>query len=304
MDTVPEHFARRIVAMYQAQGAEWLQRLPAIIAECTERWSLEVLPPFAPLSYNYVAPAVQGDGSAVVLKVGMPHPELLTEMAALRLYDGRGIVALLHSDRELGAMVLERLSPGVPLADHPDDEQSMIIAAEVMRQLWQPVPAEHPFPHVADWAAGLGDLRQQFGGTTGPLPSRLVETAETLFRELIGSMAEPMLLHGDLHHWNIVTAERQPWLALDPKGVVGEPAYEVGALLRNPIPYFLAKPNPAGLLARRVDLLSELLGFDRQRIVAWALAQAVLAAWWSLDDNGEGADAWIACAELFAGMHR
>ncbi len=304
MDTVPEQFARRIVAMYQAQGAEWLQCLPAIVAECAERWSLKVLPPFAPLSYNYVAPALRADGTGVVLKVGMPHPELLTEMAALQLYDGRGSVALLEGDRALGAMVLERLTPGVPLADHPDDEQATIIAAEVMRDLWQPVPSEHPFPHVADWAAGLGDLRDQFGGATGPIPAALVATAETLFRELIGSMAEPVLLHGDLHHWNIVSAQRRPWLALDPKGVVGEAAYEVGALLRNPIPYLLAKPNPQQLLARRVDLLCELLGFPRERIIAWALAQAVLAAWWSLDDNGQGADAWIACAELFAAMRR
>lgn len=300
MYVIPEPFTQRIVALYQDRGTAWLQRLPAIIAECAARWSLLVLPPFAPLSYNYVAPAVRADGTEVVLKVGMPQPELLTEMAALRLYGGRGIVGLLESDQELGAMLLERLRPGVPLADYPDDEQATMIAADVMRRLWRSVPPAHPFPHVSSWAAELGDLRVQFGGTTGPIPRPLVETAETLFAELLSSMAAPVLLHADLHHWNIVTAERQPWLALDPKGVVGEPAYEVGALLRNPIPYFLAKPNPGRLLARRIDLLSELLSFDRERVVAWALAQAVLAAWWSMDENGQGGDAFIACAELFA----
>jgi streptomycin 6-kinase len=115
-------------------------------------------------------------------------------------------------------------------------------------------------------------------------------------------MAAPVVLHGDLHHDNIVAATRAPWLAIDPKGVVGEPAYETGALLRNPMPQLLAMPDPARLTRRRVDQLAGELGFDRARIRGWGLAQAVLSAWWSIEDAGTGWEFGIAVAELLASM--
>lgn len=297
---IPDDFARTIVEVHgAAAGVEWLGRLPTILADCEQRWSLEVLPPFAPLSYNYVAPAVRADGTDVVVKVGVPHPELLTEIEALRLYDGRGAVQLLDAVPDRGALLLERLEPGTPLASLPDDERATSIAAQVMRHLWRPVPPEHPFPSVAERAAGLEELRDHFGGASGPFPATLVETAETLFAELIGSMAEPVLLHGDLHHQNILAAERRPWLAIDCKGLAGEPAYEAAALLlHNSMPQLLAAPQPGRVLARRVDLLAEELGLDRARLSGWGLAQAVLAAWQTFDDHGRGWEPWVACAEL------
>ncbi len=300
MIAVPTAFARTINELHGETGDEWLRRLPALLADCALRWSLTILPPFEPLTYNYVAPAIRRDGADVVLKVGVPNPELLTEIEALRWFGGQGVVQLLDADPELGILLLERLKPGAPLSKLADDQQATSIAAQVMRQLWRPAPLEHAFPTVAKWAAGLERLRRQFGGGTGPLPSGWVVAAEHLFGELIGSMAEPVLLHGDLHHENILSAERQPWLALDPKGVVGEPAYEVGALLRNPIPALLEQPHPERTLARRVDQLAEELRFDRARLVAWGLAQAVLSAWWSVEDHGHGWEWGIACAEALA----
>jgi streptomycin 6-kinase len=302
MTEIPDNFARTMVEVYGEEGTAWLQRLPGLLAECAQRWSLTVLPPFVPLSYNYVAPAIRADGTDVVLKVGYPGRELLAEMAALRLYGGHGIAQLLDADVGLGALLLERLTPGMPLARLTDDADATSIAAQVMRQLWRPVTPDHPFPTVAGWAAGLGRLRARFGGTTGPLPAALVERAERLFADLIGSMGEPVLLHGDLHHDNILTAHRQPWLALDPKGVVGEAAYETGALLRNPAGRVLQAPDPAGMMARRIDQLAAELGFEWERIRGWALAQAVLSAWWSIEDHGYGWEEAMAYAEILAGL--
>jgi streptomycin 6-kinase len=145
-------------------------------------------------------------------------------------------------------------------------------------------------------------LRERFDGGCGPFPPMLVETAEALFAELIESMDEAVLLHGDLHHENILSAERQPWLALDPKGLVGEPAYEVGALLRNPWPRLLDEPDPGRILDRRLDQLAEELGFDRGRLLGWGLAQAVLSAWWSFESHGHGWEFAIGCAELLAAL--
>jgi streptomycin 6-kinase len=188
----------------------------------------------------------------------------------------------------------------MPLSSIMDDQRATSIAVQVMRQLWRPAPFEHSFPTVEKWAAGLKRLRQCFDGGTGPLPAHLVEEAERLFDELIGSMDEAALLHGDLHHDNILAAERQPWLVLDPKGLVGEPAYEVGALLRNQLPQDLKTPPVSRILRRRIDQFAEELGFDRQRLRAWGLAQAVLSAWWSIEDHAYGWEQAMACAELLS----
>lgn len=227
---------------------------------------------------------------------------MTTEIEALLIYDGRGSARLLNVDQELGALLLERLDPGTPLADLADDEEATRIAAGVMRQLWRPVPAGHPFPTVGRWAKGMARLRQHYGGGTGPLPSALVDRAERLFAELLDTMEKPVLLHGDLHHWNILSARRRPWLAIDPKGVVGEPAYEAGALLRNMAPHLLSQPQDARralrLITRRAEILAEELGFDRARILGWGLAQAVLSAWWNIEDHGRDWEWGIHCAAL------
>lgn len=297
MPIIPEAFARTMIELHGDAGAAWVAVLPALLDRCAARWGLTILPPYA-LSYNYVAPAVRADGTPVVLKVGWPGQELLTELAALRFYDGHGIVRLLDADPAWGAFLLERLIPGTMLSEVPDDAAATHIAAGVMQHLWRPLPPDHGFRSVADWAAGLAKLRPLFDGGTGPLPAPLVERAEALFAELLPSQAAPVLLHGDLHHWNIMAAQRAPWLALDPKGIAGEPAYEVGALLRNQVARLLASPDPGRAMARRVDILAETLGFDRARLVGWGVAQAVLSAWWSIEDHGSvGAEA-LDCAAL------
>ncbi len=301
---IPPNLVRTTIELYGDNGRSWLQNLPHLIADCEKRWSLTVRPPFLDLSYNYVAPAIRSDGTAVVLKLGIVNPELLTEIEALRLYDGRGSARLLEADPEQGILLLEQLQPGIPLINLDDDEEATIIAAQVMRQLWRPLPLTHPFPTVARWAAGLTRLRQLFDGGTGPFPAKWVNKAESLFNELLPSQAEPVLLHGDLHHWNILQAQRAPWLALDPKGIAGEPIYEAGALLRNPFPWLAEQPSPTRILARRVDILAELLGFDRGRIIDWGAAQAVLSGWWLFEDHGHGWEGMFAFVEWLTAVPR
>ncbi|MFL5991361.1 MAG: aminoglycoside phosphotransferase family protein [Rubrobacteraceae bacterium] len=226
------------------------------------------------------------DGTAAVLKLSYPDdPGFHMEAEALRLFAGRGAALLLELDKGRGAMLLERLEPGVPLTTVGDDEATSI-AAGVMRRLWRPVPRDHQFPTVSDWARGFDRLRRSFGGGTGPMPVTLVEEAEGLFADLLASEEEPVLLHGDLHHHNILAARREPWLAIDPKGVVGEAAFDTAALLHNPVEV-LGKPRPGKVMERRIDLLSEELGLDRERVRGWGLAGAVLAAYWGLEDSGQ-----------------
>lgn len=298
MSFVPEELVRNATELRGAEGAEWANRLPTLVADCGRRWSLEVGAPFPELSQNWVAPALRADGTASVLKLSFPEdPEFGTEAQALRLFDGRGIARLFELDLDRGAMLLERLEPGVSLDTVEDDEEAMSIAADVLRRLWRRAPADHPFPLVSDLARGLMRLRRHFGGGTGPLPARLVEEAETLFAELIPSQAEPVLLHGDLHHGNILAARRRLWLAIDPKGVVGEPAFDTGALLYNPTE-LLDESQPGKILKRRIDQLAGELDLEGARVRGWGLSRAVLAAYWSWEDSGEVWEEALIFAEL------
>jgi len=302
MFRIPNDFSRAMIAMHGAEGVDWLNQLPAILSACEQRWHITIGAPFPNLSYHYVAPARRADGTPVVVKAHAPTSEFSQESEALGYFAGRGMAALLECDPDHDVMLLEALQPGTSLSSVADDETAISIAASVMCQFWRPVPPNHPFPTVADWGRGFTLLRQHYGGAHGPFPPRLLEQAETLFADLSASMADPVLLHGDLHHENILAAQRQPWLAIDPKGLVGEPAYETGSLLRNPLPALLQVPQPGGILACRVDQLAEELALDRVRIRGWGLAQAVLSAWWSVEDHGRiGSDA-IICAELLASI--
>ncbi|HJY08493.1 MAG TPA: aminoglycoside phosphotransferase family protein, partial [Bryobacteraceae bacterium] len=200
-------------------------------------------------------------------------------------------------DRDRGFLLMERVLPGEMLASIDDDEKATRIAARVMRQLWRPLPPENPFPSVAQWVDGLKDLRVRFGGGTGPFPSSLVAMAESLFAELLSSSESPVLLHGDLHHFNILSSDGGDWLAIDPKGVSGERAYEAGALLRNPSRAVFTNSRTQ---RKRVKILVEELGLDEDRILAWSISQAVLSAWWSFEDSSDDWQAALACAEVLA----
>jgi streptomycin 6-kinase len=201
-------------------------------------------------------------------------------LAALRIFNGRGIARLLECDKGKKVMLLERLQPGTMLESlvPEQDAQATSILAEVMRRLWRPVPGEHNFPTVEHLGHDLTQIRVRYAGACGPFPPRLVDEAIDLFAALSASVEVSMLLHGDLQHHNILRSG-ETWLAIDPKGVVGDPGYEVGASFYNPMPRILEVPNLEQLLARRVAQLSEELGMQRARIRGWGLAQCVRNAW-------------------------
>jgi streptomycin 6-kinase len=218
----------------------------------------------------------------------------------LRIYGGEGVVKLLKADEARAVILIERLEPGVQLSKLEDDEQATKILASVMKKLWKPLPQGHACPHVSDWAKGIERYRDKFGRSNGLLRAYLVDKADDLFQELIGSMSEAVLVHGDLHHGNVLSAQRSPWLAIDPKGVVAEPAYETAAMLRNPGPELLKKRDLKYTLRERIVILSEELGFDAKRIQKWGIAQTVLSVIWSIEDQQQGCDNTVVIAELLS----
>ncbi len=280
---LPAEFISNIQNTFQERGDAFLRALPDSIAAASSDWGLTDVRPAPNLSYNFVAFAKR-DGEQLVLKMGVPNPELKSEMAALRLFNGEGACRLIDYEEEKYWMLLERLSPGAMLSTLEDDEEATYIAAEVMQKIWRPVPKDHVFIRLTDWFDGLKKLRTIFHDGTGPLRESLVDRVERSVKDFFIENHNPVLMHGDFHHFNLLSSERG-WLIIDPKGVIGPSGYEVGPFLMNPWGDLLSRIDYRGITKRRIDILHECLGFERERILEWGLAHAVLSAWWGIEDS-------------------
>lgn len=280
----------------QPGGADWLETLPRLTSECAEEWSLRLGAPFEPATISLVVPATLPDGSAGILKLAFPEPESAEEPDALAVWDGRGAVRLLARDEARSALLVERCIPGTQLWCEPDDERATEIAAEVLRQLWRPAVAEHPFRHLTDvaaeWAESIPADWERLGR---PFERSLVDRTLAAVRDLRSSQPEAVILHQDFHGGNVLAAEREPWLAIDPKPLVGERAFDVASLLRDRRAELSRVPHPVRTIGRRLDLLSEALDLDRERMRRWGIVHALA---WGLGDRV--LEDMVACARWLA----
>lgn len=198
-------------------------------------------------------------------------------------FAGRGVVRTL--EYEDGAALLERIVPGTNLVDFTragDDDAATEAIADVIAAM-APNAAPPWCPTVGDW--GRAFARYIESGDT-QIPRHLVDRASDVYAELCATQGRTRLLHGDLQHYNVLRDYERGWVAIDPKGVVGEVEYEVGAMLRNPCELPDVVANPA-TMEQRVDTLSARLGLDRDRVQRWAFAQAVLSEIWIVEDCRE-----------------
>lgn len=275
----------KFIDLYGDVGREWIAAFPGLLRSFIERWDIaELGETFPYVGYAWVAPVRLRNGTEAVLKLAPPDKEYANEGKAMRLYDGKGAARLIDADTEAVALLLERLLPGTTLAEVEDDVAATEIGARAMAALFRPLPEEHAFPTVERWGAAFGRVREAYGGGCGGFPPELFEPAERIYFEMCASQETPVLLHGDLHHWNILRAEREPWLVIDPKGLAGEPAYETAAFLRNKADI---EADTTALAQRRIAQMAEVMGLDRQRVLLWAFATGVLSALWTFEDHGE-----------------
>jgi len=294
---LPFEFIRNIEGVFGEAGRQFLANLPTLIDEASQKWGLTDVQPSPELSYNFVAFANRGD-EQVVLKMSVPNREAKSERAALHLFNGEGACRLIDYEQKKCWMLLERLKPGVMLSTLDDDEEATHIAADVMQKIWRPAPEDRVFIRLTDWFDGLKKIRPAFHSGTGPFRAKLLERVEHSIAEFFAENHKPVLMHGDFHHYNILSSERG-WLIIDPKGVIGPACYEVGPLLMNPWSDLISIKDCRGLTKRRIDILHERLGFERERIREWGLAHAILSAWWSIEDH-TGEDYALAFAEMIA----
>lgn len=223
----------------------------------------------------------QRDDLGVVLKVVKNPGDEWRSGEVLKAFDGRGMVRVYeHVD---GAMLLERLDPGSALVDLTlggRDEEATSILAEVIAAM-APNVSVPGCATVHDWAKGFA---RYVASGDKQVPAPLVAQAHRLYVDLCDSQRNPRLLHGDLQHYNVLFDRDRGWLAIDPKGVIGEIEYEIGAALRNPSerPDLFVEP---ATIERRLRQFTSALGLNYPRALAWGFAQAVLSAIWLVEDG-------------------
>jgi streptomycin 6-kinase len=264
---------RNLEAAAREEGRQWwLSTLAATVEDLQHRWSLRLGLPFQPGGQTaWVAPARGPNGEDLVLKLAWRHTEAAHEADALGLWDGHGAIRLYaveHFEQTI-ALLMERCRPGTTLAARPEEEQDVVVAG-LLRRLWRNPPPGHPFRPLAtmcqEWADSFDGKAAT--GRAGIDPG-LARDGIELFRALPAGASENMVLCTDLHAENILAARREPWLAIDPKPYVGDPAYDLLQHLLN-CPTRL-RSDPRGLCRR----MAALTGQDPERVLLWLFARCV-----------------------------
>ncbi|MEV0351980.1 aminoglycoside phosphotransferase family protein [Nonomuraea sp. NPDC050680] len=268
-----------------ASGRAWIAELPRLAADFLDRWTLRPDGPPEHGMASLVLPVIGADGAPAVLKFQQASEDNAGVALGLRVWNGDGVVHLLDHDPDTGTMLLERLDAARSLSSVVDDDAAMQILAELLARLVA-VPAPPGLRHLSDIAAvmldqvpravlALRDLAEQ----------QLVRTCASAVAELVGEPGD-RLLHWDLHYDNILAGQREPWLAIDPEPLAGDPGFDLWPALDSRWEEaVVATGDVTRTVLRRFDLLTEALGLDRQRATGWTLGRILQNALWDIEDG-------------------
>lgn len=277
MIAVPRSFAQGTFDREGEPGERWLARLPRIVDGLLERWGCVPDGPVMHGGVGIIVPVRRRAGGAAVLKVSFPHPGNVHEPDAFAAWAGRGAVLLHERDDERFAMLLERAGSAT-LAEVPDGDEAATVAGRLCRRL--AVPAPPGLPRLCGQASVWeGQLHADALELRHALPRRVVGAAVATVRDL-GRVQPDLMVHGDLHATNILRAQREPWLAVDPKGCVGDPAYDAGMAIKWRPLLLLASDELRKALHRRLAVFAEAAELDRESARRWAQFHAVRSAFW------------------------
>ncbi len=271
-----KNFQKNIVNVYGDRASIWLAELPQTIGKIAKKYDLSDLIMVPNLSFNYVGRGYQ-NSKPIILKVGLDHKALKKEAHCLSIFaKHRGVKVLVIDD---GVLIIERAIPGLSLKDYfpKRDHEAVNILSSVIKELHSAQGYEdHDFYRIEDLVKTLDKEI--------PIPKKFLSKARFLRDKLLGSVRDSVLLHGDLHHDNILKSG-DDWVIIDPKGFIGDPVFEICAFLSNPIPELLDSKKPNEIINQRILLCAESLGFSEQRIRDWHYVHSVLCWAWQLEDH-------------------
>ena len=259
----------KLIAICQSEPERlcWLKQLPDVLSGLQQRWALTLGNPFEgeDVSCAWVAPAVRKDQTTAVLKLAMPHMEGRDEIKGLRFWAGNPTVRLIEADEDFGAMLLEKCEPGTSLRELPEAEQDTVIAS-LLRRLWRPPSASDRFRPLAAMTEYWRS--ETLAQSTHWRDPGLISEGLRLLATLSEAAPAQVLLATDLHAGNVLRARREPWLVIDPKPFVGDPAYDATQHLFNCYDRLRSAPD------RTIRCFADLLNLDHERIRLWTFARA------------------------------
>lgn len=265
-------FISNILDLYGEEGQSWINNLPSQIRELSAKWNLRFLNVIPDLSYNFVGVVeIIPTGEIAILKMAPENKHITPEVQWLQCFD-KGVPKIYWYDDKHYAVLMERLEPGQScrtLVKAGDDDTATRIICHAIRELQSHQQKALEFTHLSEFVGELGVLKNH-------LDKKMLSKAETLFCELTTDRTHDVLLHGDLHHDNVLSSG-STWKVIDPHGYVGDPAFEVGAMMYNPHGSFPKDRPLSQIIERRLKILAEELPFDVQRLKAWAFCRTVLS---------------------------
>jgi streptomycin 6-kinase len=284
-------FVSNIHAIYGEAGQIWLKQLPAHLADLSQLWNFRFIQPVSNLTYSFVGLVELNDNrETAIIKTAPNGYRLIPEVHWLQCIKN-GVPKVYAADEQKNAFLMEYLTPGNSLksivqAGH--DEKATRIICQTILELQSQQLKKFSFKHLSELAKDLSQLKDHIDKHT-------LSKAESLFRDLTADRSHDVLLHGDLHHDNIISHSAS-WKVIDPHGFIGDPTAEVGAMIRNPNDCFPQNRPLAVIIETRLKVLTEELLFDPQRIKAWAFCMTILSAAWNIQDFGTTTNFEIAIA--------
>lgn len=275
-----EQLTKNILGIFGEKGQLWLANLPNIVNTLSEHWELRNLTPVDNMTFHYVAKAQTLSNQDVVLKISCDSKLTKDEKASLEYFDGCGSIRLIDYNEKYNALLLQQAIPGIVLKSFYPMQVEFVIDCytTTIQKLHKPLVGEHDNPHISDWLKSLNKANQ--------LPKHLLKKAIDLKDKLLASPTQQIFLHGDLHHDNILQHNNE-WLAIDPKGIIGELEFELAAFDFIHSSELEKGLNIKALLEERVEHISQNMKCDAQRVKDWIFVRLMLSAAWWMEDRGD-----------------
>ncbi|MGW1292936.1 aminoglycoside phosphotransferase family protein [Streptomyces sp. NPDC002533] len=284
-DEVPHRLVESYATSFGEEGRAWITGAPALASHMLERWQLRRDGAVRSGQASLVLPVLRHDGTRAVLRLQMPREETAAALLGLRTWNGEGMVRLLDHDPASSSMLLERLDGARTLASIDDDDVAMGILAGLLARLVA-VPAPQGLRGLGDVAAAmLEEVPQAITHLTDAADRQLLRGWASAVAELADGPGD-RLLHWDLHYGNVLAAQREPWIAIDPEPLAGDPGFDMWPALDSRWDDVVAKGEPLRVVRRRFDLLTDALGLDRARAAGWTRGRLLQNALWDIEDGG------------------